>query len=62
MIDYKKAKNIFLKVGIILELDKESKMDDFTGLIGSGPAYFFYLLKVYEKRILKMCNTNLLRT
>jgi pyrroline-5-carboxylate reductase len=59
---FKKAKNIFSKVGIILELDKESKMDDFTGLIGSGPAYFFYLLKVYEKRILKMCDGDIKKT
>ena len=58
----RKQKNIFSKVGIILELDKESKMDDFTGLIGSGPAYFFYLLKVYEKRILKMCDGDIKKT
>ena len=49
-------KKIFKKVGIILELNKEGDMDDFTGLIGSGPAYFFYLLKVYEKRIMKLCD------
>ena len=30
-------------------LSKESKIDTFTGIIGSGPAYFFYLLKTYEK-------------
>ena len=46
---------IFKKVGTTIEIMKESKIDDFTGLIGSGPAYFFYLLKVYEKRILKLC-------
>ncbi len=44
------------KVGTIIEITEESKIDDFTGLIGSGPAYFFYLLKVYEKRILKLCD------
>lgn len=53
---FSKAKKLFKKVGIIVELDKENKMDDFTGLIGSGPAYFFYLLKVYEKRIMKLCD------
>lgn len=51
-----KVKKIFKKVGIILELNKEGDMDDFTGLIGSGPAYFFYLQKVYEKRIMKLCD------
>jgi pyrroline-5-carboxylate reductase len=50
--------SIFKKVGITIEITKESKIDDFTGLIGSGPAYFFYLLKVYEKRILKLCNND----
>jgi pyrroline-5-carboxylate reductase len=54
----KKVKALFKRVGIALEIDKESKMDDFTGLIGSGPAYFFYLLKIYEKRILKLSNGN----
>jgi len=33
-------------------------MNQFTGLVGSGPAYFFYLLKTYEKELLKMCNGN----
>ena len=52
----KKVRALLNRVGITLELDKETKMNDFTGLIGSGPAYFFYLLKIYEKRILKLCN------
>ena len=47
---------IFKKVGTTVDITKEDKIDDFTGLIGSGPAYFFYLLKVYEKRILKLCD------
>ena len=47
---------LFEKVGIVLDIHKESHLDDFTGLVGSGPAYFFYLLQVYEKRIMKICN------
>ena len=47
------------KVGMILHIHKESHLDDFTGLVGSGPAYFFYLLQVYEKRIIKICNGDL---
>ena len=39
-----------------MDIYKESHLDDFTGLVGSGPAYFFYLLQVYEKRIMKICN------
>ena len=50
---------LFKKVGIILDVQKESYMDDFTGLVGSGPAYFFYLLQVYEKRIMKISNGDL---
>jgi pyrroline-5-carboxylate reductase len=41
-----------------LLISRESQINDFTGLIGSGPAYFFYLLKVYEKHILKLCDGN----
>ena len=37
----KKVKKLFKNVGIVLELDKENKIDVFTGMIGSGPAYFF---------------------
>ena len=55
----KKVALLFKKVGIILEMQKESHMDDFTGLIGSGPAYFFFLLQVYEKRIMKISNGDL---
>ena len=51
-------KSLFKKFGKVIELDRESKMNQFTGLVGSGPAYFFYLLKTYEKELLKMCNGN----
>ena len=54
--DFKFVKKLFSQVGFVIELDKEQKMNQFTGLIGSGPAYFFYILKVYEKELLKMCN------
>ena len=53
---FKRVSIIFKKVGTTVDVTKENKIDDFTGLIGSGPAYFFYLLKVYEKRILKLCD------
>ena len=55
-MDY--IKGLFKKFGKVIELDRESKMNQFTGLVGSGPAYFFYLLKTYEKELLKMCNGN----
>ncbi len=54
--DFKFVKKLFSQVGFVVELDKEQKMNQFTGLIGSGPAYFFYILKIYEKELLKMCN------
>ena len=50
-----KTKKLFNQVGTSIILKKESEINNFTGLIGSGPAYFFYLLKVYEKRVLKLC-------
>ena len=53
---FNQVSSIFKKVGTTIDITKENKIDDFTGLIGSGPAYFFYLLKVYEKRILKLCD------
>ena len=53
---FNQVSSIFKKVGTTIDIAKENKIDDFTGLIGSGPAYFFYLLKVYEKRILKLCD------
>lgn len=51
-----RSKKLFSQVGTSIILKKESELDNFTGLIGSGPAYFFYLLKVYEKRVLKLCD------
>ena len=53
-----KAVNIIKRVGMTIMLNKESKIDTFTGIIGSGPAYFFYLLKTYEKKLLTLCNGN----
>ena len=47
---------LFKRIGITIELEKESKIDTFTGMIGSGPAYFFYLLKSYEKKMMNLCN------
>ena len=50
---FNQVSSIFKKLGTTIDITKENKIDDFTGLIGSGPAYFFYLLKVYEKKNLK---------
>ena len=36
----------------------EIDMDKITALIGSGPAYFFHLLQVYEKELLKITEGN----
>jgi len=51
-----KVISIMKRVGMVISLKKESKIDTFTGVIGSGPAYFFYLLKTYEKKLLKLCD------
>lgn len=37
------TESIFKSVGEIVWLKKESQMDSFTAISGSGPAYFFYL-------------------
>lgn len=54
--DFKKIVMLFKKIGIVIEVEKESKLDTFTGMIGSGPAYFFYLLKSYEKKLIPLCD------
>ena len=51
-----KVSKLFKKIGIVMNLDNEAKIDTFTGMIGSGPAYFFYLLKSYEKKLMSLCN------
>ena len=51
-----KLVTLLKRVGIVIKVDKESKIDEFTGMIGSGPAYFFYLLKSYEKKLMSICN------
>ena len=52
----KKVIGIMKKVGIVITVDSESKIDAFTGIIGSGPAYFFHLLQSYEKKLLTLSN------
>ena len=42
----KKVISLFKRIGMTIELEKEVKIDGFTGMVGSGPAYFFYLLKL----------------
>ncbi|MDA9755111.1 NAD(P)-binding domain-containing protein [Gammaproteobacteria bacterium] len=56
--DSSKVVKLFEKIGIVISVKKESKIDTFTGMIGSGPAYFFFLLKSYEKKLLPLCNGN----
>ena len=56
--DLSRVIKLFEKVGIVIALKEEKKIDTFTGMIGSGPAYFFYLLKSYEKKLLKLCGGN----
>lgn len=53
---FKKASSIFSKLGTVIEVNSDSKIDTFTGVIGSGPAYFFQTLKSFEKKLMKLCN------
>ena len=54
--NYLEIIDLFERIGEVVELEKESHMDTFTGMIGSGPAYFFYLLKAYEKKLMVICD------
>ncbi len=54
--NFKKASSIFLKLGTVIEVDNDSEIDIFTGVIGSGPAYFFQTLKSFEKKLMRLCN------
>ncbi len=54
--NYVYIKNLFKKLGEVIELGHEEDLNDITALFGSGPAYFFFILKVYEKRIDKLVN------
>ncbi len=58
LVNFQNSSKIFKKIGITIILDKENKMDQFTGIIGSGPAYFFYILQTFEKKLLGVCNGN----
>ena len=60
----KKVITLLKRIGIVItissdsypSIDNESKIDTFTGIIGSGPAYFFHLLQSYEKKLLTLSN------
>ena len=47
--DLSRVIKLFEKIGIVITLKEEKKIDTFTGMIGSGPAYFFYLLNPMKK-------------
>lgn len=46
------AKQLFLAIGKVYVLPEE-KMDIFTGIAGSGPAYFYYLMEHMETEGIK---------
>ncbi|RAL24337.1 pyrroline-5-carboxylate reductase [Thermoflavimicrobium daqui] len=46
--DEKIAAEIFSAIGMVVSV-KEEMMDAVTGLSGSGPAYFYYMVEVLEK-------------
>tara|TARA_B100000941_G_scaffold5211_1_gene3349 strand:- start:1042 stop:1476 length:435 start_codon:yes stop_codon:yes gene_type:complete len=54
--NFKKVSSVFSKLGKVIEVDNDSKIDIFTGVIGSGPAYFFQTLKSFEKKLMGLCN------
>jgi pyrroline-5-carboxylate reductase len=46
--DMRNAKELLSSIGEVYVID-ESEMDIFTGIAGSGPAYFYYLMEHIEK-------------
>jgi len=47
--DLEVVKSILESVGLAFMLQDESLLDVVTGIVGSGPAYFFLLMKVMEE-------------
>jgi len=56
MVNLKKIIFLLNRLGAVIEFEKESEIDTFTGIVGSGPAYFYQILKSFEKKLLKLCN------
>ena len=50
----KKASDLFSKVGEIIWLTNENKLDMATALSGSGPGYFFYILLAMQNAGIKL--------
>ena len=50
----KSIQHIFEAIGSAIELDDESMIDAITPLSGSGPAYFFYVTELIEKKAKQM--------
>ncbi len=48
------VKKIFNSGGKIIEVKNENKLDAITAISGSGPAYFFYFLEIFEEIAKKM--------
>jgi len=48
------AARIFSSFGTGIELKNEKMIDSLTALSGSGPAYFFYLCELLQKKAVKM--------
>ena len=55
-VNLKKVIYLLDKLGTVIEFKKESEIDAFTGIVGSGPAYFYQILKSFEKKLLKLCS------
>ena len=52
--DLSRVIKLFEKIGIVITLKEEKKIDTFTGMIGSGPAYFFLLMQSLKQAALAL--------
>ncbi|MCV2528304.1 MAG: pyrroline-5-carboxylate reductase [Candidatus Lightella neohaematopini] len=47
-------KDLFSRMGMVYQLDKESDIDIFTIIVGSSPAYFLFFMEAMQKKIESM--------
>jgi pyrroline-5-carboxylate reductase len=52
--DRKLAQEVFVSVGMTVEVDEEAKIDAITAVSGSGPGYFFFMCEALQKAAMEL--------
>tara|TARA_B100000029_G_scaffold78365_3_gene69852 strand:- start:7777 stop:8562 length:786 start_codon:yes stop_codon:yes gene_type:complete len=59
LLGYKRTRKLFKRIGVVCELKTEGEMHAFTGIIGGGQAYLYFILQNYQSAINAFsCNEN----